>query len=175
MYRGAWRATAHGIAELDTIRHNLATKKQHSKNRYPKDLWTPWHHFPSYQHLPLTSESQKKMTPCPPDHLGFPRNLLSRQPALQIPHPNGSQSPGDTEERRMFSPWVVPDGKAPVPLPWRAFCSLSFSDSSSVKGKPSTPRKHKVFACSLCGLLQLICSAWAETLERSHLCSRKTR
>ena len=114
-------------------------------------MWTPWHHFLSYQHLPFTSESQKKMTPCPPDYLGFPRKTLVQQTALlcRSPHPNGSRSPGDTEECHTFSPWVVPDGKAPVPLPWRAFCSLSFSDSSSIKGKPSAPGKHKVFACSL--------------------------
>ena len=57
-------------------------------------MWTPRHHFPSYQHLPLTSESQKKMTPCPPDHLGFPRKTSSADsPALQIPPPQWLSEP----------------------------------------------------------------------------------
>ena len=83
---------AHGIVELDAIRHNLATKNQHSKTDVQRTCELHDITFPPISISLLPVNLKRKWLHAL--HLGFPRKTSSSDsPALQIPPPQWLSEP----------------------------------------------------------------------------------
>ena len=127
---------------------------------------------PFYQWISKENDSMPSRLPWIPKE----DSSSADSPALQISPPQWLSEPWGhrgMNVTRSARGWCQM-GKHPYPFlegPSAPYPSLIHPPS---KENPE-PQESTRFSHAVCGLLQLICSAWAETLEKSHLCSREAR